>query len=405
MNNSREDRILVSHVGSLVRPPAMVEFLQKIDRKEPYDAQAFDICRRNSIEEAVRLQADAGVDIVSDGEYGKALNWAFYVQMRLAGIERRPLSADEAKNPLNTVVGGRDREAFPEFYGEYDARMIRAGTVRPIVTGPISYSGHAELQRDIGNLQAALAKVKGVEGFLPVVAPASALPNVKDEHYGDEEKLLFALANALRTEYRAIIDAGLYLQVDDAFLPYMYEKLVPPMTLSQYRAWCDLRIAALNRALEGIPPERSRYHICWGSWNGPHMFDVPLKDILDIVLKVNVGAYSFEAANPRHEHEWQVWKTAKLPTGRAIMPGVVTHSTNIVEHPELVSERLQRFASCVGRENVIAGTDCGFSQSPLGARVHRTIMWAKLKVLAEGAQLASRALWTNTPRGRPIAAS
>ena len=261
------------------------------------------------------------------------------------------------------------------------------------MTGPITYSGHAELNRDIANLKTALAKVNVAGGFLPVVAPASALPNVKDEHYRDEESFLFALADALRTEYRAIVDADLYLQVDDAFLPYMYEKLVPPMTLGQYRQWCELRIAALNRALEGIPLEKSRYHICWGSWNGPHMFDVPLQDIIDIVLKVNVGAYSFEAANPRHEHEWQVWRTVKLPAGKALMPGVVTHSTNIVEHPELVSERLQRFASCVGRENVIAGTDCGFSQSPLGARVHRTIMWAKLKALADGARLATRTLW------------
>jgi 5-methyltetrahydropteroyltriglutamate--homocysteine methyltransferase len=393
MAATQDNRIPVSHVGSLVRPPAMVAFLQKIDRKEPYDKAAFDQCLKDSIAEAVRLQADAGVDIVSDGEYGKSLNWAFYVQMRLSGIERRALTEEEAKDPLNRVIGGRDREAFPEFYGEYDARMIRASNVHPVVTGPITYTGHAELARDIDNLKTGLAKVKVAGGFLPVVAPASALPNVKDEHYGNEEKFLFALADALRTEYRAIIDAGLYLQVDDAFLPYMYEKLVPPMTLKQYRDWCELRIAALNHALEGIPPERSRYHICWGSWNGPHMFDVPLKDILDIVLKVNVGAYSFEAANPRHEHEWQVWKSVKLPAGKAIMPGVVTHSTNIVEHPELVSERLQRFASCVGRENLIAGTDCGFSQSPLGARVHYTIMWAKLKMLAEGARLASRALW------------
>ncbi len=390
---SIENRIPVSHVGSLVRPPALVEFLQKIDKKEPYDKAAFDACLKESIADTVKRQADAGVDIVSDGEYGKALNWAFYVQMRLSGIERRPMTPEVAKNVMNQVLGGRDREAFPEFYAEYDARVVRTGGSYPVITSPITYTGHAELNRDIANLKAGLAKVKVEGGFLPVVAPASALPNVTDEYYRDDEKFLFALADALRTEYRAIIDAGLYLQVDDAFLPYMYEKLVPPMTLSQYRDWCELRIAALNRALEGIPPEKSRYHICWGSWNGPHMFDVPFKDIADIVLKVNVGAYSFEAANPRHEHEWAMWKNVKLPPGKKLMPGVVTHSTNIVEHPELVSERLQRFASCVGRENVIAGTDCGFSQSPLGARVHRSIMWAKLKALSDGAQLATQALW------------
>ena len=390
---TQEKRIPVSHVGSLVRPPALVEYLQKIDGKQPYDKAGFDACLIESIVEAVRLQAEAGVDIVSDGEYGKSLNWAFYVQMRLTGIERRALRPEEEKDSMNLVLGGRDREAFPEFYAEYDRRMISTRSVRPVVTGPISYSGHAELKRDIDTLKSALAKVNILGGFLPVVAPASALPNVKNEHYRDEETFLFALAEALRVEYRTIIDAGLYLQVDDAFLPYMYEKLVPPMTLAQYRKWAELRIAALNHALEGIPTDRTRYHICWGSWNGPHMFDVPLQDIVDILLSVKVGAYSFEAANPRHEHEWHVWEKAKLPPGKAIMPGVVTHSTNIVEHPQLVAERLLRFAQCVGRENVIAGTDCGFSQSPLGARVHRTIMWAKLKCLAEGAQIASQKLW------------
>jgi 5-methyltetrahydropteroyltriglutamate--homocysteine methyltransferase len=389
----RENRIPVSHVGSLVRPPALVEFLQKIDKKEPYDKSAFDRCLVESIDDAVRHQVEAGVDIVSDGEYGKSLNWAFYVQMRLGGLERQPVPPDELNDVRNLVLGGRDREAFPEFYEEYDSRVVRSGTVRPVITGPIVYTGHAELNRDIASLKSAMSKAKARNGFLPVVAPASALPNVKNEHYRDEESFLFALAEALRVEYRAIIDAGLYLQVDDAFLPYMYEKLVPPMTLAEYRKWAELRIAALNHALEGIPVERSRYHICWGSWNGPHMFDVPLKEIVDLLLKVNVGAYSFEAANPRHEHEWRVWEDVKLPPGKALMPGVVTHSTNIVEHPELVADRLLRFAQCVGRENVIAGTDCGFSQSPLGARVHRTIMWAKLKCLAEGARIASNRLW------------
>ena len=226
-----------------------------------------------------------------------------------------------------------------------------------------------------------------------MVAPASALPNARDDYYDDEEALLFALADALGEEYRAIVDAGLILQVDDAFLPYMYEKLVPPMTLAEYRGWAELRIAALNRALDGLPPERSRYHICWGSWNGPHVFDVPMKDIVDLVLRVNVGTYAFEAANPRHEHEWQVWKTVKPPAGRKLMPGVIAHSTNVVEHPELVAERLIRFAGEVGRENVVAGTDCGFCQSPLAGRVHRSIMWAKLRSLAEGAEIASAELW------------
>ncbi|HXQ51185.1 MAG TPA: cobalamin-independent methionine synthase II family protein [Stellaceae bacterium] len=389
------NRIPVSHVGSLVRPPALTQFLQKAQNDEPYDKAAFEACLTQSVVEAVRLQAEAGVDIVSDGEYGKSVNWAFYVHRRLAGLERRALTPEEAKDPMIAVISGRDREAFPEFYGEYDARVLRnaAAVGRPVVTGPIRYTGQAELQHDIANLKAGLAKAPGVTGFLPVVAPASALPNAKNEHYRDEETYLFALAEALGVEYRAIIDAGLELQVDDAFLPYMFEKMVPPMSLAQYRKWAELRIAALNHALKGLPKEKTRYHICWGSWNGPHMFDVPLKDIVDIVLKVEVGGYSFEAANPRHEHEWQVWKSVKLPPGTYLMPGVVTHSTNIVEHPELVAERLLRFAGIVGRDNVMAGTDCGFSQSPLAGRVHRTIMWAKLKSLAEGAKLATAQLW------------
>ena len=388
-------RITVSHVGSLVRPPALVEYLRRIDSGQSYDKAAFETCLTDSVVDAVRRQAEAGVDIVSDGEYGKAVNWAFYVHRRLTGHERRPMTQEEAKDPLVAVISGRDREAFPEFYAEYDARVLRnaAAAGRPVVTGPITYCGQAELQHDIANLKAGLAKVKGAEGFLPVVAPASALPNAKIEHYRDDESFLFALADALHVEYRAIIDAGLSLQVDDAFLPYMYEKMVPPATLAEYRRWAELRIAALNHALQGLPKEKTRYHICWGSWNGPHMFDVPLKDIVDIVLKVDVGGYSFEAANPRHEHEWQVWKSAKLPPGRYLMPGVVTHSTNIVEHPELVAERLLRFAEIVGRENVVAGTDCGFSQSPLAGRVHWTIMWAKLKSLAQGAAIASTKLW------------
>jgi 5-methyltetrahydropteroyltriglutamate--homocysteine methyltransferase len=394
MSRSR-DRISVTHVGSLVRPPRMVPFLEAMQDGTAYDKQAFAACLAESVDEVVGLQAKAGIDIVSDGEYGKSINWAYYIHNRLSGIERRTMTPEEAKNPLNMTLGGRDREAFPEFYAEYDGRVMRVSSapIRPVVTGPLAYRGQAELARDIGNLKSGLAKVPGTSGFLPVVAPASSLPNAKIEHYRDEESFLFALADALSVEYRAIIDAGLDLQVDDAFFPYMHEKLVPPMTLADYRHWAELRIAALNRALEGLPPERTRYHICWGSWNGPHLFDVPMKDIVDIVLKVNVGAYSFEAANPRHEHEWKVWKDVKLRPGQALMPGVISHATNVVEHPELVAERLIRFADIVGRENVMAGTDCGFCQSPLAGRVHRTIMWAKLQALAEGAAIASKNLW------------
>ena len=239
-------RFVVSHVGSMVRPPAMIPYLQKAQAGEPYDKAAFEACLTESVIEAVRLQADAGIDVVSDGEYGKSGTWAFYVHRRLKGIEWHPFTEAEAKDPMIAVISGRDREAFPEFYAEYDARVLAVARSvgRPVVTAPLVYTGQAELQRDIASLKAGLARTKGVTGFLPVVAPASALPNARNEHYRDEESFLFALADALRTEYRAIIDAGLDLQVDDAFIPFMYEKMVPPMTLAQYRQWAALRIAA-----------------------------------------------------------------------------------------------------------------------------------------------------------------
>jgi 5-methyltetrahydropteroyltriglutamate--homocysteine methyltransferase len=388
------DRILATHVGSLVRPPELVEFLHRIEDGQPYDQAAYEACLKQSIGEVVRRQAEAGIDIVSDGEFSKGRNWAFYVHDRLTGVTRRPLTPDEVKDPMASVGGGQDRVAFPEFYAEYD-RLSGLGKrlgSRFVVNGALTYAD-AAVKRDIANLKAAAAKVKVVGAFLPVVAPASALPNAKDEHYGDEQRLLSALADCLHQEYKAIVDAGLYVQIDDAFLPYMHEKMVPTMTHAQYRDWAQMRIDALNRALAGIPPERSRYHICWGSWNGPHAFDVPMKDIVDLMLQVNVGAYQFEAANPRHEHEWVVWRSVKLPPGKVLIPGVISHATNIVEHPELVAQRIVRLAEIVGRENIMAGTDCGFAQSPFAQRVHPTIMWAKLKSLAEGAKLATQELW------------
>ena len=393
------DRILVTHVGSLIRPPKLVEHLRKIEDKQAYDEAAYEACLKDSIAELVQQQADAGVDIVSDGEFSKGLNWAFYVHSRLEGIAVRPATAEEAKDPMTSMAGGRDRVEFPEFYKEYDEASglgKRLGR-RIIVNGPLKYTGQAQVQRDIANLKAALAQVKGsrpdLNAFLPVVAPASALPGAKNEHYKDEESYLFALADALHQEYKAIVDAGLYVQIDDAFLPYMHEKMVPPMSNAEYRKWAQMRIDALNHALKGIPEEKSRYHICWGSWNGPHAFDVPMKEIVDLLLQVKVGHYSYEAANPRHEHEWTVWQTTKLPAGKVLIPGCVSHATNIVEHPELVAQRLTRLAKLVGRENVMAGTDCGFAQSPFAKRVHESIMWAKLRSLAEGARIASAELW------------
>ncbi|MGH7931678.1 MAG: cobalamin-independent methionine synthase II family protein [Candidatus Binataceae bacterium] len=393
------DRILATHVGSLVRPPKLVEFLQLTENGRPYDRAAFEACLTESVAELVRQQAEAGVDIVSDGEFGKDVNWAFYIHQRVSGFQARPATPAEEKDPQVTLgFRGRDQAAFPEFYAEYFPTQnfkMPPVPMTNVCNGPIRYTGQAKLQRDITNLKAAAAAVKVAGAFLPVVAPASAFPVFKNEYYLDDRAMLFALAEALHEEYRAIIDAGLILQIDDAFLPYMYERLVPPMTLTQYREWAAVRIDALNHALDGIPEERARYHICWGSWNAPHTYDLPLKDIVDLVLKVRVGAYLFEAANARHEHEWRVWEKVKLAPGKILIPGVIAHTTNVVEHPELVAERLVRLAKIVGRENVMGGTDCGFAQGPFTRRVHPSIQWAKLRALADGVRLASRELWGN----------
>jgi 5-methyltetrahydropteroyltriglutamate--homocysteine methyltransferase len=382
-------RILTTHVGSLVRPRKLMQYFEAMEEGVAVDAEAFDALLRHSVSEVVRRQRRAGIDIVSDGEYGKPRSWNFYVLDRLAGIEERDIVAPTG--------GGRDRGLFPEFYAEYfpTQRLPKRGTV--VAVGPIAYKGHAALERDIEIFKAALAGVD-VEGFVPVVAPASAVPMFQNEHYGSEEEALFALAEALREEYRAIVEAGLYVQVDDAFLPYVYDLAFAGRSLEDYRRWASLRIDALNHALDGLPQENVRYHICWGSFNTPHVSDVPLKDIVDLILRVKAGAYCIEMGNPRHAHEWRVWETAKLPEGRKLVPGVVSHSTNVVEHPELVAERLVRLAGLVGRENVMAGTDCGFAQAPHVRRVHESIMWAKLEALAEGARIASRELW-----GRAVA--
>ena len=393
------DRILTTHVGSLIRPPKLIEFWRSIEDGKPYDEAAFEACLTQSVVEVVRQQAEVGIDIVSDGEFSKGLNWAFYIFKRLKGIAVRPAAPQELQDPMASMSGGQDRAAFPEFYAEYDAATglgKRLGN-RVVVNGAIAYCGQNQVGRDIGNIAAGLAAARpqhpALAGFLPVVAPASALPGAKIEHYKDEESYLFALAEALHQEYKAIVDAGLYVQIDDAFLPYMHERMVPPMSNADYLRWAQMRVDALNHALRDIPEQRSRYHICWGSWNGPHAFDVPLKDIIGLLLQVRTGHYSFEAANPRHAHEWRVWESVKLAPGKILIPGVISHATNIVEHPELVAERIVRLAKIVGRENVMAGTDCGFAQSPFARRVHPTIMWAKLKSLAEGARIATRTLW------------
>ena len=388
-----ENRILATHVGSLVRPDDLAAHVRAVEDGAAPGPQ-FLACLKTSVEDVVRQQKDAGVDIVSDGEFGKTHSWSRYVLDRLQGFElRREESASKLKEG-EVISAGNDRRMFPEFYAEYDKTQGFKGLMGTwVCTGKVKYTGQELLQRDIANLKTAMAASGLAEGFLPVVAPASVAPERRDEYYKDDEAFMFGIAEAMREEYRAIIDAGLYVQVDDAHLPFMYDRMVPPGTLQDYRKWARVRIDALNHALKGLPEDRIRYHICWGSFNSPHVGDVPLKDIVDLVLRVNAGAYAIEAANPRHEHEWEVWETAKLPDGRKLIPGVIGHATNIVEHPELVAQRIVRFANLVGRDNVIAGTDCGFAQGPLVRRVHPTIQWAKLSAMAEGARIASTKLW------------
>jgi 5-methyltetrahydropteroyltriglutamate--homocysteine methyltransferase len=397
--STNQTRILTTHVGSLVRPPKLVAFLEQVEDGRPYDKAAYAACLQECIAEVVGQQSDAGVDIVSDGEFGKTENWAWYVHQRISGFTERPATAEEAKDPLATRSMGRDFAEFPEFYAEYfptQGFRVRSGTIATVCNGPIRYTGQALVQRDIANLKAAVAKVKVEAAFLPLVAPASAFPFYVNEYYQDDESLLFAVAEALREEYKAVLDAGLRIQIDDAFLPATYERMVPPKTLAEYRRWAELRIDALNHALEGLPQEKIRYHICWGSWNAPHVHDVPLRDIIDLLLKLRVGGYQFEAANVRHEHEWKVWQSVTVPQGKTLIPGVISHVTNVVEHPELVADRLVCFANIVGRENVMAGTDCGFAQGPFTRRVHPSIQWAKLRAQAEGARIATRRLWGKT---------
>ena len=386
-----DTKILTTHVGSLIRPPEFVAVLKAMDSGDAAAAKAYPDGLRRAVAKIVREQADVGIDVVSDGEFGKSASWSRYILERLTGFEQRTgigLATGEV------VAKGRDRERFPEFYAEYDKSQGFTGTKGNwACIGPITYCGHDPIRRDIDNLKAALGSVSVSEAFVAAVAPGSVVPDRLNEYYKSDEEFIFAVADALNQEYRTIVEAGFLLQVDDAHLPIMYERMVPPASFNDYLAWADLRVVALNRALTGIPEDRVRYHLCWGSWNGPHTSDVPLKDILHLLLRLRVSGYSIEAANVRHEHEWRVWETVKLPPQKVLIPGVISHATNVVEHPELVAQRIVQFASLVGRESVIASTDCGFAQGPYVQRVHPSIMWSKLEALVEGSHLATQQLW------------
>jgi 5-methyltetrahydropteroyltriglutamate--homocysteine methyltransferase len=379
-----ENRILTTHVGSLVRPQRLLE-LSSTAGDNPDARKQYEEYLHSAVNEVVQKQASVGIDIVNDGEYGKA-NWANYILDRITGFEIR----GKERRPVLWL--GRDRERFPEVIAR-ELPHLAEGTVTQACIGPVKHKEHQSIDRTISDLKAAVNSAKVEEAFLTVVAPASTAYDGVNEYYPTDREYVFAIAEALREEYRAVHRAGLLVQVDDAVLANMYDELVQSSP-QRYREWAELRVEALNHALAGIPEDRVRYHVCFGSWHVPHISDAPLEEIVDLILRVRAGAYSIEAANPRHEHEWRVWANNRLPAGKILIPGVVTHHTIVVEHPRLVADRIVRFAKLVGRENVIAGTDCGFAQTEIIQRVHPTVMWAKLEALAEGARIASKELWS-----------
>jgi 5-methyltetrahydropteroyltriglutamate--homocysteine methyltransferase len=380
------DRILTTHAGRLDGPRDLREMTFSFMSGRGPDLATVMARVQSGITETIRKQADAGIDVISDGELGKIGFGFSYYGKRLSGLGTRKVNPGEI-----AWMGGNtgERVEFAEFYKDLNFEQFLPPE-RTICNGPIAYIGQQEVANDVALFKRALAEAgaRAEDTFLCVLAPGWLEHFFHNEYYSNDEQYIFALADAMKHEYKAIVDAGFILQLDDPALPDTYDMIVPTPTIAEYRKFAEVRIDALNHALEGLPEDRVRYHICWGSWHGPHTHDLPLKHLVDLMLKVKAGAYSVEAANPRHEHEWKVWKDVKLPDGKILIPGVVSHASNVVEHPELVADRIALYASLVGRENVIAGTDCG-----LGLRVHPQIAWAKLKALAEGAALASKQLW------------
>jgi 5-methyltetrahydropteroyltriglutamate--homocysteine methyltransferase len=391
------DRILTTHVGSLPRPADLMALYADNASDDKLQPRL-----RSAIGDIVRRQAESGIDVVNDGEFGKAMRsamdfgaWWSYVYPRLQGFELRDEQAKKGRAAW--TFGSKERKEFAEFYAAEASAAASAakqsGSSTAVLygltcTSPVKYTGHAAIKRDIDNLTAAVRATRAEEAFMTAVSPATLqiLPNA---HYKSAEDYTWALAEAIREEYKAIVDSGFILQIDDPALVDIYDWWFSMNDdIAGFRKWAAFQVEAVNHALEGIPEDRVRFHICWGSWHGPHKGDVPLKDIVDLLLKVKAQGYSVEAGNVRHEHEWKVWQSTKLPDGKVLIPGVVSHATNVLEHPELVADRIVRLARVVGRENVIAGTDCG-----LGGRVHPQLAWAKLGALAEGARLASKELW------------
>lgn len=397
------DRILTSHAGSLPRPD---ELIAANARREAgtVDEAGFQKELAQSVVDVVRRQVAAGIAVPGDGEFGKSMGskvnyraWWSYSFQRLGNLQVRGLSLYQfpvrRSSPGNTVLSSfgdrRDRLKFAAAYADPESGITTGprATDWPVCVGPLKYTGHAAIAADIANFKAALAAAGANEGFMTSIGPASCA-RIGNEHYKSDDEFVFACAEAMREEYKAIVDAGLILQIDDPAIAENFDQINPEPTAEEYRKFTRPKVEALNHALKGLPKDRIRFHLCWGSWHGPHTTDIAMRDIVEVMLAIDAGAYSFEAGNVRHEHEWSVWQDTKLPDDRLILPGVVSHATNVVEHPELVAERIGRFAGLVGRDRVIASTDCG-----LGGRVHRDIAWAKLEALAQGAAIASRQLW------------
>jgi 5-methyltetrahydropteroyltriglutamate--homocysteine methyltransferase len=355
---------------------------------QQYDEKLYEKTLRTAVDDVVRHQKEVGVDIVGDGEFSK-YQWIAYATERLSGIEYVPRDASAQ------ALLGRDEQAFAEFYGQYGRVMPHdpweiSGSEplpRAVIAAPLSYTGYELVKRDIDNLKSAMQHHGIEEGFLAVTAPASLQASLTDRFYGSTEDNFAAIAEVMHEEYMAIAESGLILQIDDAYMPYLYD-VRSDWSFEEFRSWAHLAVEALQVALAGIPEESVRYHVCWGSWNGPHKFDVPLRDIVDLILKVPAQAYSIESANPRHAHEWRVWEEVPLPEGKILIPGVVEHVSFVLDHPQLVADRITRFAEIVGKERVIAGTDCGYRR-----RLPRSLAWEKQLAITEGAQIASERLW------------
>ena len=386
MLTSSSDRIVTTHVGSLPRTEALIAAMIEADAGKTVNADAYAETLKGAVADVVAKQVEIGVDVVSDGEFSKR-GFAVYVNERLGGIE----PTDHARP--SPWAQSREAEAFPEFYAPAVAPPAGPPTlsnVQMVCTSPITYAGQALLERDLENFHAAAGLSGAAEAFVPAISPCDVAGNLLNQHYDDDEAFLYAIADAMNVEYKAIVDAGFMLQIDDPRLINYYVKN-PQLSVEECRRWAETQVEAINHSLKGIPTDRVRYHTCYGINMGPRVHDMELKDYIDIMLKVDAIAYSFEAANPRHEHEWRLWEDVALPDGKSIIPGVITHSSVVVEHPELIAERILRYAGVVGRERVIAGGDCGFGTQALREpEIHPSIVWAKFEALVEGSRMAGK---------------